>query len=145
MSEYTIHVIGDPDAKADFTHLDDFGNYLVATLCEPKKSENATLNFPSDTISHREIADLLGKYSGKPVHLDTMPLDKMHEVVADSNKAPKELQGKSAFPVDFWFLVKGMQGSGMFYRPRGANHNDLFPDVERTVRNIIEFSFADAY
>ena len=133
MSEYHIKVIGDPDAKADYTNIEDFGKYLVATLCEPERSENATLNFPSDHISHREIAKLLEKYSGKPVHLDIMPLEKMYEVVDNPDKAPKELQNQSSFPVDFWFLVKGMQGSGNFYRPRGQNHNKMFSDIKPTV------------
>lgn len=131
--EYNFHVIGDPDAKADYTNIGDFGQYLVACLCEPSKSENASLNFPSDHISHSEIAKLLEKYSGKPVKLDIIGEDKMHEVVADPEKAPKELQNKSSFPVDFWFLVKGTQGSGRFWRPRGQNHNQLFPEIEQTV------------
>jgi nucleoside-diphosphate-sugar epimerase len=46
--QYTFHVIGDVDAKVDYTHLYDFAQYLVATLCEPGKSENQELNFPSD-------------------------------------------------------------------------------------------------
>jgi hypothetical protein len=30
------------------------------------------------------------------------------------------------------FLVKGTQGQGRFYRPRGQCHNDMFPDIEPT-------------
>lgn len=131
-------MIGDPDAKADFTHLDDLGRYLVATLCEPEKSENKYLNFTSDHISPREIASLLEKASGKPVDLDIYPLEKLHEVLADAATAPKKLQGKSSFPVDFWFLVKSMQGTGQFYRPRDQNHNDLFPSIEKTVYFLLK-------
>ncbi|CAD0081922.1 unnamed protein product [Aureobasidium vineae] len=133
VDEYTFHIIGDPDAKADYTHISDFGHYISACLLSPSTSENVHLNFPSDHISHREIADLLEKHSGKKVKMDIMDEDKMHEVLADPESAPKELQNQSAFPVDFWFLVKGMQGSGRFWRPRGMNHNHLFPDVKPTV------------
>ncbi|KAF2136379.1 uncharacterized protein K452DRAFT_292465 [Aplosporella prunicola CBS 121167] len=131
VKEYTLHIIGDPDAKAQYTHLDDFASYLVATLCEPDKSENAYLNFPSDTISHNEIAALLEKYTGKPVKRDIYPEEEMHKIIADPSKAPKELT-KSAFPVDFWFLVKGAQGQGRFLRPPGQIHNHLFPEVQTT-------------
>ena len=132
VDSYTLHIIGDPDAKIDYTHLDDFAAYLVASLCEPEKSENAILNFPSDHISHNEIAALLEKYSRKPVKRELISLDDMHAVVADPSQAPKQLQGVSSFPVDFWYLVKGTQGQGRFYRPKGQNHNHLFPEVEKT-------------
>lgn len=132
VSEYTIHYLGDENAKADFTHLDDFAHYLVATIEEPQKSENASLNFPSDTISHKEIAQLLEKYSGKKVHVKKISEEDRHAVIADPSKAPKELGEGSAFPTDFWFNVKGAQGEGRFYRAKGETHNDLFPQVERT-------------
>ncbi|KAG9550289.1 NAD(P)-binding protein, partial [Aureobasidium melanogenum] len=132
VDEYTLHVIGDPNAKADYTHISDFGHYVAACLSSPSVSENAHLNFPSDHISHREIADLLQEHSGKKVNLDIMGEDKMHEVLADPDSAPKHLQNKSSFPVDFWFLVKGMQGSERFWRPRGMNHNHMFPEIKPT-------------
>jgi hypothetical protein len=129
---YTFHVIGNADVKADFTHLDDFAAYLVATLCEPEKSSNAVLNFVSDRISYREIATLLERYSGKPVRINMIPEQEMHKVVEDPSSAPQELKEKSPFPVDFWFLVKGIQGQGRFYHPQGQTHNTLFPDVRVT-------------
>jgi len=132
VDSYTFHVIGDLDAKADYSHLDDFAAYLVASLCEPEKPANAILNFPSDHISLNEIAALLEKYSGKPVQRKIIPHEDMHRVVADPSQAPAEFQGASVFPVDFWFLVKGIQGEGRFYRPRCQNHNHLFPEVQRT-------------
>jgi nucleoside-diphosphate-sugar epimerase len=137
VEEYTLHVIGDPDAKADYTHIEDFGKYVTACLASPEKSENKHLNFPSDHISHTEIKQLLEKYSGKKVTMDVMGEEKMHEVLADPESAPKELQNQSSFPVDFWFLVKGMQGTGRFWRPRGMNHNDLFPEIEPTVSSYL--------
>lgn len=118
--------------KADYSHLDDFAAYLVASLCEPEKPANAILNFPSDHISLNEIAALLEKYSGKPVQRKIIPHEDMHRVVADPSQAPAEFQGASVFPVDFWFLVKGIQGEGRFYRPRCQNHDHLFPEVHRT-------------
>ncbi|CAJ2506432.1 Uu.00g005620.m01.CDS01 [Anthostomella pinea] len=101
---YTFHVIGPPGAekaKADFTHIDDFANFLVATL---------------DTVSHGEIVALLEKYSGKKVRFERYGEDDMHRIVAKPDSAPDELR-QSAFPVDFWFLVKGAQGTGTFRRP----------------------------
>jgi hypothetical protein len=125
VSKYTLHVIGDPNVDADYTHLDDLGNFLVHTLLEPKKSHNATLNIVSDTISNAKIAELLEKYTGKKVELDVMGEEKLHEVWEDPSKAPKE-HGESAFPVDFWYLVKGIQGTGLFVRPSSEIHTGLF-------------------
>lgn len=129
--EYVIRVIGDPKAKADFTNLDDFAEYLAATLIEPEKSENQCMNFVSDTVSHLEIAEALRRHTGKTVKIDSFPIDKMHEVASDPRKAPAELR-QSTFPPDFWFMVKGMQGLGRSRRPRGQVHNHLFPEVEPT-------------
>ncbi|KAK4550653.1 hypothetical protein LTR36_000232 [Oleoguttula mirabilis] len=130
--EYTLHVVGSPDAKADYTHIDDFASFLVATLREPAKSENAHLNYVSDTISNKEIAALLEKYTGKKAKFKTYSDDDQHSIVKQPDTAPKELQEGSAFPVDFWFLVKGAQGQGRFRRPKGEVHNHLFPDVKPT-------------
>ena len=130
---YTFHVIGDPAAEADFTHLDDFAAFLVATLLEPQKSNNQFLNIISDTISHNEIKALLEKYSGKDVKLNVRDIGEMHKVWEGGPESVKEEELKdSAFPVDFWFLVKGMQGSGRFVRPKSQIHNELFPGVRRT-------------
>ncbi|MGI4850325.1 MAG: NmrA family NAD(P)-binding protein, partial [Janthinobacterium lividum] len=95
--EYVIHVIGDEDAKVDYSHIDDFARYLVATLCEPRKSENASLNFRSDHISHREIAALLERYSGKKVRMVHISEEEMHKGVADPKTIPKELSEGSPF------------------------------------------------
>ena len=130
---YTFHVIGDPSAQADFTHLDDFAAFLVATLLEPGKSHNQYLNVVSDTISHEEIKKLLESYSGKEVKLSVMGIEEMHRVWEGGPESVKDEELKdSAFPVDFWFLVKGMQGSGKFVRPESQIHNGLFPGVRRT-------------
>ena len=134
--KYTFHVIGSPDAKADYTHIDDFAEYLVATLCEPQKSENAHLNFVSDTISHREIADLLEAASRKKVELEMYSQEDKHRVVADPESAPEELKTASPFPVDFWYLVKGAQGLGQFRRPKGQIHNHMFPNVKLSLIHI---------
>ncbi|KFA47497.1 hypothetical protein S40293_02186 [Stachybotrys chartarum IBT 40293] len=98
---------------------------------EKKFQKNQYLNFPSDTISHTEIATLLEKYSGKPVKKDIISEDEIHEVVKDPSRAPEEMSN-SAFPVDFWFLFKGSQGQGRFLRPPGQNHNHLFPYIVPT-------------
>jgi nucleoside-diphosphate-sugar epimerase len=130
--EYVIRYVGDKDAKVDFTNLDDLAEYLVASLERPETSANRTLSFPSDTISHAEIARLLEKYSGKKVRLEHISEELMHEIIANPDKAPKELAEGSAFPVDFWMMVKGTQGQDRFRRPKTECHNDLFPNVHRT-------------
>lgn len=129
---FTIHAVKDANAQADWTHLDDFAAFLVASLKEPVKSHNAHLNFVSDTKSATEISELLEKISGKRSGVKVFPEELMHTIVANSNKAPDHLQKGSAFPVDFWFLVKGAQGQGRFRRPPGMIHNDLFPQVKPT-------------
>jgi hypothetical protein len=131
VDKYTIHVIGDPDAEADYTHLDDFANFLVAALLEPAKSEDQYLNVVSDTISHSKIASLLEKYTGKKVDVDVQGEEAMHRIWEDPSKAPKE-HTESAFPVDFWYLVKGTQGMGEFVRPKSQIHNGLFPELTVT-------------
>ncbi|KAL1648491.1 hypothetical protein SLS58_002246 [Diplodia intermedia] len=142
--DYTMHVIGDPEARADFTHMDDFADFLAATLIEPAKSANQLLNFVSTTVSYMEIADALRRQTRKTVKLDYYPDETMHDVVADPKKAPPEL-GKTPLPMDFWFLVKGMQGQGRFRRPRGQINNDLFPDVKPTTfEKYFQQKFKDA-
>ncbi|KAF3011150.1 hypothetical protein E8E13_011480 [Curvularia kusanoi] len=111
VDQYTLHAIGNPHAEADYTHLDDLGSFVVATLLEPAKSHNAFLNVVSDTISTTHIARLLCRYSGKKVEVNVLPKEKMHEIWEDPAKAPAE-HSDSAFPVDFWYLVKGTQGKG---------------------------------
>jgi hypothetical protein len=44
----------------------------------------------------------LERYSGKKVKVEVISQEEWHRVVDDPEKAPKELQGASAFPVDFW-------------------------------------------
>ena len=104
--EYVLHVIGSADEQADYTHMDDFARFVVATLLEPEKSRDAHLNFVSDTISQTEIARLLEKYSSKKVRIEQYSDDDKHRIVENPESAADELK-QSAFPVDFWFLVKG--------------------------------------
>lgn len=80
MDKYTIHVIGHPNAEADYTHLDDFANFLVASLLKPAKSHKQFLNVISDTISRSRIATLLEKYTGKKVETDVLGEEKLHEI-----------------------------------------------------------------
>jgi hypothetical protein len=128
---YTIHVLLDGGAQADYTHLDDFAAFLVGTLLEPEKSKDQYLNIVSDTISHNEIASLLEKYSGTKVKVEIIGENDWHKVIDNPDAAPKELT-ESAFPVDFWYLVKGTQGQGKFVRPKSQIHNGLFQDVQQT-------------
>jgi len=130
VDSYDFHIVKDADAKADFTHLRDLGDFLVETLCSPEVSENATLNVVSDHISYNEIAALLVKHSGKPVEKRIISEEDMHGYVANPSMIPNILSAESSFPADFWLQVKGIQGQGRFWRPRGQVHNDLFGDFK---------------
>ncbi|KAL5041260.1 hypothetical protein BDW71DRAFT_13572 [Aspergillus fruticulosus] len=129
---YNLHILGDADAKVDFTHIDDLAAFLVATIDNPGVAENKSLNIVSDRISYNELAALLEKYSKKKVEKVVYPIDAMHRAWKDPNDIPQEVKGKSAFPDDFWMLVKGMQGLGRFWRPPGEVHNNIFPDLKVT-------------
>lgn len=72
---------------------------------------------------------MLENYSGKEVRLDVKGLEAMHEVWEDPGRAPRELSDGSGLPVNFWYLVKGMQGLGRFVRPKSEVHNEVFPEV----------------
>ncbi|KAL3432555.1 hypothetical protein BDV09DRAFT_126072 [Aspergillus tetrazonus] len=127
---YTLHILGDADAAVDFTHIDDLAAFVVATINNPGVAENKSLNIVSDHISYNELATLLEKYSKKKVVKVVYPIDAMHRAWKDPQDIPEEVKGKSAFPDDFWMLVKGMQGLGRFWRPPGEVHNDLFPGLK---------------
>lgn len=128
--EYTLHIVGSPTPKADFTHTADLAAYVLETIRHPELSENRTLNFVSDHLSYEDIAVLLERYSGRAVRRNVMPVEVMHRVLKNPGEAPREVkEGPSSFPVDFWFLVKGLQGEGRFWRARGEVHNGLFPGV----------------
>ncbi|RMZ04927.1 hypothetical protein D0862_05140 [Hortaea werneckii] len=129
---YTLHVVGSPEAKAQYTHKDDFARFLVATLCEPEKSENATLNFVSDEVSHRQIAQMLEKLTGRQAKIEIRSESDVHNIVKDPSKAPEKLRENSALPVDFCFIVKAAQSQSRFRRPKGEIHNHLFPHVKPT-------------
>lgn len=137
LDEYRLPVVGNPDAPVDFTHIDDFAAFLVQTLLHPGVSENRSLNFVSDTLSYAQMAELLRRYSRRKVVTHVMPLEVVHRVVKDPANVPEELgygpsSGKSAVPVDFWFLVRSVQGEGRFVRPPGEVSNELFPGVRVT-------------
>ncbi|KAL4955762.1 hypothetical protein BDW69DRAFT_192958 [Aspergillus filifer] len=129
---YKLHIVGDSSAKIDFTHIDDLASFVVQTIENPRVSENRCLNVVSDRISYDEIAALLERYSRKKVEKIFYPVRAMERAWRDPGDIPQEVKGKSAFPDDFWMLVKGMQGLGRFWRPPGEVHNDLFPELEVT-------------
>ncbi|KAJ5115008.1 NAD(P)-binding protein [Penicillium alfredii] len=127
---YSIQCVGDPDAKMDYSSLTDIANFVVATLRHPERSENRILGFRSDHITYNEIARLLQKYSGKPAKINITSVDQMRAILKDPSSAPKELLRGSTFPVDFWMILRHVQGQGVFWRPPGLLHNDLFPEVK---------------
>ena len=55
----------------------------------------------------------------------------MHRVWEDPSKSPRE-HTESAFPVEFWYMVKETQGKGLFLRPKSQIHNDMFPEFMAT-------------
>jgi hypothetical protein len=134
---YSIPVLGNANALVDFTHTDDMAAFLVQTLLRPETAQNKTLKFVSDCLGFSAIAGLLQKYSRREVDLHTMPLEAVHRVIRDPANVPRELgyapeQSKSAMPVDFWFLVRAVQGEGRFRYAPGEVSNGIFPEVKVT-------------
>ncbi|KAF9887312.1 hypothetical protein FE257_010307 [Aspergillus nanangensis] len=127
---YTIQCVGDPAAKMDYSSLRDVANFLVATLRHPELSENKVLGFRNDYISFSEVADLLQKHSGKPVKIQTTPFNNVRGILDDPSLAPKEWWGDSTFSLDFFMILRLVQGQGVCWRPPGFLHNDLFPEVK---------------
>ncbi|KAL4864584.1 hypothetical protein BDV12DRAFT_201012 [Aspergillus spectabilis] len=107
---YNLHILGDANARVDFTHITDLAAFLVATIENPSVSENETLNIVSDYISYNELASLLERYSGKKAEKIVYPIEAMHRTWKNLQDIPEAVRGKSTFPGDFWMLVKGMQG-----------------------------------
>ncbi|KAA8643990.1 hypothetical protein EYZ11_006583 [Aspergillus tanneri] len=128
-NDYVIQAVGNPEAKMDYSSVHDLAAFLVASLCHPNLSENQDLGFCSDHISYSEIASLLQKHSGKPVRLNITSPCQMRAILKNPSSAPKELQTGSSFPVDFWMLLRHVQGLGDFWRPPGKLHNNWFPSV----------------
>ncbi|EMD40117.1 hypothetical protein CERSUDRAFT_81414 [Gelatoporia subvermispora B] len=130
---YQVPVVGNPDALVDWSNIDDIARYTVATLSKPELSINATLNFPSETMSQKTMVDLFARYAkGREVTVRHFSSNDAHHFAARPEEAPKEIAENSLIPVDFFFVVKCIQGSGTFRRSRWECHWDLFPEVQRT-------------
>ncbi|RAH76694.1 hypothetical protein BO86DRAFT_443031 [Aspergillus japonicus CBS 114.51] len=127
---YTIHCVGDPEAKMDYSTFNDTGNFLVATLRRPELSENRCLGFRSDQLSFAEVGDVLQKYSGRPVRLEVILVDQVKDILKNPSSAPVEWCRKSTFPTDFFLTIRCAQGQGVFWRPPGFLHHHLFPEVQ---------------
>ncbi|PCH39995.1 NAD(P)-binding protein [Wolfiporia cocos MD-104 SS10] len=130
---YQVPIVGDGDTVADWSCTNDIARYVVATLSKPHLSANVYLNFPSETISQNAMVELFRKYAkGRKVDVRSFSLDDAHRSVANPDAAPKEIGEQSAIPVNFYFIVKSIQGSGTFRRPRWECHWNLFPEVRRS-------------
>ncbi|KAJ5709448.1 NAD(P)-binding protein [Penicillium malachiteum] len=129
---YQVQCVGNPDAKMDYSCCADVAKYLVASIQHPERSENKILGFRSDFISYSEITQLLEKHSGKKARLNVTSIEQVKTIVKDPSTAPAEFQRGSTFPVDFWILLRYVQGQGTFWRPPGLLSNDLFPEVTPT-------------
>ena len=129
---YEVQCVGDPNAKMDYSSCSDVAKYLVASIMHPERSENKILGFRSDYISHNEVTQLLRKHSKRQARINLISIDQVKEILKDPSSAPEKLQGGSTFPVDFWVLLRYVQGQGKFWRPPGLLSNDLFPEVTPT-------------
>ncbi|RAL02998.1 NAD(P)-binding protein [Aspergillus ibericus CBS 121593] len=129
LSSYTLYIVGNPDAKIDFTHTDDLAAFIVETIRHPELSENKELNFVNDTVSYAEIADMLERFSGREVKKVVYPMEVLDQVMRDKGSVPEEVRAGGSFADDFWILVRGMQGQGSFVRPKGMVHNGVFGGV----------------
>jgi len=130
---YEVPVVGDGDALADWSNTRDVARYVVATLSKPSLSANTHLNFPSERLSQNAMVALLRKHAGGcQVSVRAFSSDDAHRFIARPGEAPSEIGEHSNIPVDFYFVVKVTQGSGLFRRSRWECHWDLFPEVQRT-------------
>ncbi|KAF7588649.1 hypothetical protein BBP40_005431 [Aspergillus hancockii] len=127
--EYTLQVVGDPDALMDYSSVHDTAAYLVSSICHPDISENRILGFRSDHISYNEIAKLLERHSGKPVRRNFTSIQTVQEIIENPSTVPEDFKLGSTFTADFWLLLRYVQGQGIFWRPPGQIHNDLFRNV----------------
>lgn len=129
---YEVPVVGDGNAPADWSCMQDIANYVVASLSRPALSANKHLNFPSETLSQNALVELFRKYAkGRKVSVRYFSEQDAHRLVAHPEEAPSEIASNSNIPVDFYFVVKSIQGSGTFRRSRWDCHWDLFPEVKR--------------
>ncbi|KAJ5287060.1 hypothetical protein N7478_002746 [Penicillium angulare] len=128
-------VVGNPDAKTGISSRVDVAKFVVATLRHPEISENRILGFHSDHISHREMAHILENNIGKPVKLNMISMQEMQDILKNPPSAPQEGQHGNTFPGNFLMTVRYLQGHGMFWRPSGMLHNDLFPEVKTVCFN----------
>jgi hypothetical protein len=89
------------------------------------------------------MASLLAEYSGRPGKMNVISVEKIYVIVKDPSLAPKELQRGSTFPLSFLMLLRYVQGQGVFWRPHGLLHNDLFPEVKPVpIRDYFKALFA---
>lgn len=72
---------------------------------------NAMRNFVSDTLSQREMADLVRSVFNNPVELDLVIEEQAHDFTANPDSAPERAR-KSAFVV-FWYIIKLTQGASL--------------------------------
>jgi len=123
---YEVPVVGDGDALADWSCTRDVAKYVVATLSKPALSANVYLNFPSETISQNTMVQLLRRYAkGRQVTVRYFSEHDAHRFVAKPQEAPEVIGTQSNIPVDFYFVVKSIQGSGLFRRSRWECHWEL--------------------
>lgn len=134
---FEFPVVGGIKHAVDFTHTDDLAAFVVETLCSERSglANNAMLNFVSDRISYDTIARLLERYARKPVRFVHFPEEEWHRMMENPAVVPewhKTWLSRTAFPLDFRLLVRGIQGQGRFTYAPGQVHNHLFPDVKVT-------------
>jgi hypothetical protein len=131
---YTVHIVGDGAAPVEWSTIADNGRYVAAVLAAPERTTNKSLNFPSWTAPQEAFAELLRKYMpNRRVDVQHISLDEARSYVKNPDNAPKELrESVTAIPVDFWFVVRTIQGEGRGRRPLTDVHNDMFPEVEPT-------------
>ncbi|TFK45385.1 NAD(P)-binding protein [Heliocybe sulcata] len=142
---YKMYILGDASAPVDWSSISDVGNFVVATLARPHDSQNRTLNFPSDTVSQERIAQMLEEYSGKKVQRIHVPMEEAHRVIEEPSRAPREVADSSKIPVQFWYVVKGSQGTGLGWRPEEFNCHKSFPEVHRTsIEEYLKTKFGKA-
>ncbi|KZT09365.1 uncharacterized protein LAESUDRAFT_756989 [Laetiporus sulphureus 93-53] len=114
---YEVPVVGNRNARADWSCTRDVACYVVVTPIKPAISANAYLNFPSEMLSQHAMVELFRKYARRrKVDVRHFSMDEAHRFIAQPQGAPQQIAMNSSIPVDFYFVQARPQTRGMCWR-----------------------------
>ncbi|PLB49805.1 NAD(P)-binding protein [Aspergillus steynii IBT 23096] len=140
--DYTLYVVGNPDALMDYSSVKDVAEFLVSTICHPEYSENRILGFRGDHTSFSEVASSLKRHSGRSVSLKFISFEDAENWITNPSLIPKDVHFDSGFPGDFLLLLRYVQGQGIFWRPRGQFQDHLLQREPLSVDEYFQALFS---